>query len=235
MKYFRFLVTVLAMAVAMSVSAQSKTTSKTKSAPAKTAVKKSTTVKKTSAAPARTATTTAKKTSTTTTKKTVTTSKKQDYDSSVRVMFTTKVGSCYGHGGFGENITLEKKYCPYFAVDFFSIDYSAPFNFNYMNIGIKTGVRGFTPSFWNTSAGKICRGYSSLALGYDCALVKGSVGIIIPGAGTYVASGWGTTHGFAMSWGVGLEFVEKANFGYALEYDTNWKTTSHYFTIGVKF
>ena len=235
MKYFRIFVTVLAMAVAMSVSAQSKTTSKTKSAPAKTAVKKTTTVKKTSAAPARTATTTAKKTSTTTTKKTVTTSKKQDYDSSVRVMFTTKVGSCYGHGGFGENITLEKKYNPYFAVDFFSIDYSAPFNFNYMTIGVKAGVRGFTPAFWNTSGGKICRGYSSLALGYDCALVKGSVGIIIPGAGAYVASGWGTTHGFAMSWGVGLEFVEKANFGYALEYDTNWKNTSPYFTIGVKF
>ena len=233
MKYFRIFITVLAMAVALGASAQSKTTSKTKSAPAKTAVKKSTTVKKTSAAPARTATATKK--SATTTKKTATVAKKQDYDSSVRVMFTTKVGSCYGHGGFGENITLEKKYNPYFGVDFFSIDYSAPFNFNYMTIGVKAGVRGFTPAFWNTSGGKICRGYSSLALGYDCALVKGSVGVIIPGAGTYVASGWGTTHGFAMSWGVGLEFVEKANFGYALEYDTNWKTTSHYFTIGVKF
>ena len=149
MKYFRIFITVLAMAVALGASAQSKTTSKTKSAPAKTAVKKSTTVKKTSAAPARTATATKK--SATTTKKTATVAKKQDYDSNVRVMFTTKIGSCYGHGGFGENITLEKKYCPYFAVDFFSIDYSAPFNFNYMNIGIKTGVRGFTPSFWNTS------------------------------------------------------------------------------------
>lgn len=221
MKYFRFLVTVLAMAVAMSVSAQSKTTSKTKSAPAKTAVKKSTTVKKTSAAPARTATTTAKKSSTTTTKKTVTTSKKQDYDSSVRVMFTTKVGSCYGHGGFGENITLEKKYNPYFAVDFFSIDYSAPFNFNYMTIGVKAGVRGFTPAFWNTSGGKICRGYSSLALGYDCTLTKYA---------SYVAD-----HGFGLSWGAGLEFVEKANFGYALEYNTVMKSTSHYFTIGIKF
>ena len=219
MKYFRFLVTVLAMAVAMSVSAQSKTTSKTKSAPAKTAVKKSTTVKKTSAAPARTATATKK--SATTTKKTATVAKKQDYDSNVRVMFTTKIGSFYGHGGFGENITLEKKYCPYFAVDFFSIDYSAPFNFNYMTIGIKTGVRGFTPSFWNTSAGKICRGYSSLAVGYDCTLTKYA---------SYVAD-----HGFGLSWGAGLEFVEKANFGYALEYNTVMKSTSHYFTIGIKF
>ena len=207
------------MAVALGASAQSKTTSKTKSAPAKTAVKKSTTVKKTSAAPARTATATKK--SATTTKKTATVAKKQDYDSSVRVMFTTKVGSCYGHGGFGENITLEKKYCPYFAVDFFSIDYSAPFNFNYMNIGIKTGVRGFTPSFWNTSAGKICRGYSSLAVGYDCTLTKYA---------SYVAD-----HGFGLSWGAGLEFVEKANFGYALEYNTVMKSTSHYFTIGIKF
>ncbi len=219
MKYFRIFITVLAMAVALGASAQSKTTSKTKSAPAKTAVKKSTTVKKTSAAPARTATATKK--SATTTKKTATVAKKQDYDSSVRVMFTTKVGSCYGHGGFGENITLEKKYCPYFAVDFFSIDYSAPFNFNYMNIGIKTGVRGFTPSFWNTSAGKICRGYSSLAVGYDCTLTKYA---------SYVAD-----HGFGLSWGAGLEFVEKANFGYALEYNTVMKSTSHYFTIGIKF
>lgn len=219
MKYFRIFIKVLAMAVALGASAQSKTTSKTKSAPAKTAVKKSTTVKKTSAAPARTATATKK--SATTTKKTATVAKKQDYDSSVRVMFTTKVGSCYGHGGFGENITLEKKYCPYFAVDFFSIDYSAPFNFNYMNIGIKTGVRGFTPSFWNTSAGKICRGYSSLAVGYDCTLTKYA---------SYVAD-----HGFGLSWGAGLEFVEKANFGYALEYNTVMKSTSHYFTIGIKF
>lgn len=219
MKYFRIFITVLAMAVALGASAQSKTTSKTKSAPAKTAVKKSTTVKKTSAAPARTATATKK--SATTTKKTATVAKKQDYDSKVRVMFTTKIGSCYGHGGFGENITLEKKYCPYFAVDFFSIDYSAPFNFNYMNIGIKTGVRGFTPSFWNTSAGKICRGYSSLAVGYDCTLTKYA---------SYVAD-----HGFGLSWGAGLEFVEKANFGYALEYNTVMKSTSHYFTIGIKF
>lgn len=219
MKYFRIFITVLAMAVALGASAQSKTTSKTKSAPAKTAVKKSTTVKKTSAAPARTATATKK--SATTTKKTATVAKKQDYDSSVRVMFTTKVGSFYGHGGFGENITLEKKYCPYFAVDFFSIDYSAPFNFNYMTIGIKTGVRGFTPSFWNTSAGKICRGYSSLAVGYDCTLTKYA---------SYVAD-----HGFGLSWGAGLEFVEKANFGYALEYNTVMKSTSHYFTIGIKF
>lgn len=219
MKYFRIFITMLAMAVALGASAQSKTTSKTKSAPAKTAVKKSTTVKKTSAAPARTATATKK--SATTTKKTATVAKKQDYDSNVRVMFTTKIGSCYGHGGFGENITLEKKYCPYFAVDFFSIDYSAPFNFNYMNIGIKTGVRGFTPSFWNTSAGKICRGYSSLAVGYDCTLTKYA---------SYVAD-----HGFGLSWGAGLEFVEKANFGYALEYNTVMKSTSHYFTIGIKF
>ena len=219
MKYFRIFITVLAMAVALGASAQSKTTSKTKSAPAKTAVKKSTTVKKTSAAPARTATATKK--SATTTKKTATVAKKQDYDSNVRVMFTTKIGSFYGHGGFGENITLEKKYCPYFAVDFFSIDYSAPFNFNYMTIGIKTGVRGFTPSFWNTSAGKICRGYSSLAVGYDCTLTKYA---------SYVAD-----HGFGLSWGAGLEFVEKANFGYALEYNTVMKSTSHYFTIGIKF
>ena len=219
MKYFRIFITVLAMAVALGASAQSKTTSKTKSAPAKTAVKKSTTVKKTSAAPARTATATKK--SATTTKKTATVAKKQDYDSSVRVMFTTKVGSCYGHGGFGENITLEKKYNPYFAVDFFSIDYSAPFNFNYMTIGVKAGVRGFTPSFWNTSAGKICRGYSSLAVGYDCTLTKYA---------SYVAD-----HGFGLSWGAGLEFVEKANFGYALEYNTVMKSTSHYFTIGIKF
>ena len=219
MKYFRIFITVLAMAVALGASAQSKTTSKTKSAPAKTAVKKSTTVKKTSAAPARTATATKK--SATTTKKTATVAKKQDYDSKVRVMFTTKIGSCYGHGGFGENITLEKKYCPYFAVDFFSIDWSAPFKVNTMTIGVKTGVRGFTPAFWNTSAGKIARGYSSLALGYDCALL---------GAGSWVAH-----HGFAFSWGIGLEFVEKANFGYALEYSTAMKTCSHYFRIGVKF
>jgi hypothetical protein len=217
MKYFRIFLTVLALAVTMSVSAQSKTTSKTKSAPAKTAVRKTTTVKKTSAASTRTATAT-KKSSTTT--KTVKASK-QDYDSSVRVMFETKIGSHYGHAGFGENIVLEKKYNPYFAVDFFSIDWSAPFKVNTMTIGVKTGVRGFTPAFWNTSAGKIARGYSSLALGYDCALL---------GAGSWVAH-----HGFAFSWGIGLEFVEKANFGYALEYSTAMKTCSHYFRIGVKF
>ena len=191
MKYFKLFLTVCAMAVAISASAQSKTTAKSKTAaPAKTTTaapaKKATTTAKaattTTAKPAAKATTTTAKATTTTTKATTTTTTKAaktassaaaaGFDPAVHFMMETKIGSYYGTGGWGENFVLEKEFNPYFAVDFFSIDFAMPFKISTLkefSLGLKAGARGFTPRFWGGKA----RGFASLALGYDCLIAKG--------------------------------------------------------------
>lgn len=262
MKYFKLFLTVCAMAVAISASAQSKTTAKSKTA--------TSTAKTTTAAPAKKATTTtakpaaaapkaAAKPATTTTKTTTTTTAKaaakpakettsyaaSDFDTGVHFMMETKIGSYYGTGGIGENFVLEKQFHKYIAVDFFSVDFAMPFkikDYKCFNLGLKTGVRGFTPRFWG---GKAC-GYASLALGYDCFLADGGAAAdiargIAAGFGIGLDDddigdpGWGASHGFALSWGAGLQFVDRVYVGYTMEYSTIFKYTSHYAKIGIRF
>ena len=263
MKYFKLFLTVCAMAVAISASAQSKTTAKSKTA--------TTTAKTTTAAPAKKATTTAAKpatTTTTTTAKAATTtttttttakaaketpkpekaaktasSASGDFDPSVNFMMETKIGSFYKTGGWGENFVLEKEFSKYFAVDFFSIDFAMPFkisDYKLFTLGLKAGARGFTPRFWGGKA----RGFTSLALGYDCCIADGSAAASIANAvaAEYgyegdldVEAGWGASHGFALSWGAGLHLVDHVYVGYTLEYSTIFKSTSHYAKIGIRF
>ena len=172
MKYFKLFLTVCAMAVAISASAQSKTTAKSKTA--------TSTAKTTTAAPAKKATTTTAKPAAAapkaaakpaTTTKTTTTAKAaakpakettsyaaSDFDTGVHFMMETKIGSYYGTGGIGENFVLEKQFHKYIAVDFFSVDFAMPFkikDYKCFNLGLKTGVRGFTPRFWGGKATRL--------------------------------------------------------------------------------
>ena len=267
MKSIKLLLAIFAMAMAMNVSAQSKTTAKSKTTTTTTTAKtktataaKKTTTATTAKTTATTATTTAKpaatttaKTTATTTKTTASTSKSaaskpakkssvkfttKDYDPGYHLMLETKIGGFYGTGGFGENIVLEHEFHKYFAWDIFSIDFSAPFNFNATSIGVKTGIRAFSPYFWDKLN---MRAYSSLAVGYDCGLSKGAGDtwvydpieddyILVPGGG-----GWGASHGFGLSFGVGVQMVDHVYVGYALEYSTVWKSTSHYAKITWRF
>lgn len=255
MKYFKLFLSVCAMAVAISASAQSKTTAKSKTA--------TTTAKTTTAAPAKKATTTAKPATTTTTAKAVTTtttttktttakaaksssskafSSSGDFDNRLHFMMETKIGSYYGTGGWGENFVLEKEYHKYFAVDFFSIDFGMPFkigDYKLFSLGLKAGARGFSPRFWGDRA----RAYTSLALGYDCCVADGGAALDMA-ADMYgfddddlddYDTGWGASHGFALSWGAGVQFVDRVYVGYALEYSTIFKSTSHFAKIGVRF
>ena len=233
MKYFKLFLTVCAMAVAISASAQSKTTAKSKTAaPAKTttaapAKKAATTTAKPATTTAKPATTTTAKATTKTTASATTTSvaASGDFDPRPRFFIEAKIGKFYGpHGGFGFNFGLEKEFNKYFAVDFFSIDFATNFtndSFRWFPIGIKAGARGFTPSWSN---GKM-RGYGSLAVGYECGIIRG---------GDYYKTS--CDHAFALSAGAGVQFARHFSIGYDLEYHAkeSWGV-AHYAKFGYKF
>ena len=250
MRFLKLFITVFAMAIAMNVSAQSKTTAKAKTTTTTTTTKaKSTTTapaKKATAAKS-TATTTAKSTATTTTaskpaatstktatasaskpaKKASTSFATKDYDPGYHMMLETKFGSFYGTGGFGANVALEHEFHKYLAWDLFSVDFSAPFNFNVVSVGLKTGIRAFSPYWWN---GKM-RAFSSLAVGYDCGItVDSDLKDMNDWAGVS-----NTSHGFALSWGAGVQIIDHLFVGYTLEYSTAFKSTSHYGKIAWRF
>jgi len=240
MKYFKLFITVFAMAIAMNVSAQSKTTAKAKT---------TTTTKTTTAAPAKKAaaatkpaTTTAAKPATTTTR-TASASKPAaskpaksssfssgDYDPGYHFLTEVKIGGFYGTGGWGTNLGLEHEFHKYFAWDIFSVDFGAPFNFDVCAVGLKTGIRAFSPYFWD---GKM-RAYSSLAVGYECAISK-SVTYYDPWEDDWVDTGATTSHGFALAWGIGTQIMKHFYIGYDLEYSTNFKTTAHFAKLGWRF
>lgn len=251
MKFLKLFITVFAMAIAMNVSAQSKTTAKAKTTTTTTTAKaKSTTTapaKKATAAKS-TATTTA---ATTTTATTATTASKpaasttktakasaskpakkssflasNGFTPSNHFMLETKIGGLYGTGGFGENFVFEREFHKYIAWDIVSLDFNMPFNTDFLTVGVKTGIRGYTPRWWD---GKM-RGYSNLAVGYDCVVYLGSVRDMLKwqGASTEL-------HGFGLSWGIGVEIVDHFLVGYDLEYNSGIKSTAHFAKLTYKF
>lgn len=194
MNYLKLFVAVFAMALAMNAGAQSKTTAKSKSVTTTAAPAKKTTT----AAPAR-STTTARAT-TSSSKKSSSSVSNRGYDPKLRVLLETRIGS-----GLGENIVLEKEYHKYVAVDFFSIGYtSGDWHFDSHKISAKVGARGFSPSWW----GDRMRAYTDFALGYDCIIVSPK------GLGTT------TSHGFGLTWGIGVQMFKRFYFGYSLDYTT---------------
>ncbi len=132
---------------------------------------------------------------------------KMPFDPRCHFLLETKVGAYhYSRGGFGTNFVLEKEVQKYLAWDIFSVDFSAPWNCDLVSIGLKTGVRGFSPRFWDERI----RAFSSLAMGYDCGIITTPIG-----PGTARAG-----HGFAFSWGLGVQILEHLFVGYDLEYST---------------
>lgn len=228
MKYLKLFVTVFAMAIAMNVSAQSKTTAKSKTTTTTTAAKAKTTTTAKSTATAKPA---AAKTTTTTASASKPAAKKSasysgGFTPLTTVLLESKIGGFYGTGGFGENIVLEREFHKYIAWDIFSLDFSCPFNTGCLSIGVKTGIRGYTPRFWE---GRM-RGFSSLAMGYDCIIYTGTNRDILKSAGYKTE-----LHGFGLSWGIGVEMMDHFQFGYTLEYNSGIKSTSHYAKITYKF
>jgi hypothetical protein len=141
-------------------------------------------------------------------------------------MFETKIGGLYGTGGFGENIVLEREFHKYIAWDIFSFDFNLPFNTNFLTVGLKTGIRGYSPRFWEDRM----RGYTSLAMGYDCLIYTGSLRDALKweGANTEL-------HGFGLSWGIGVEIMDHFLVGYDLEYNSGVKSTAHFAKFTYKF
>lgn len=132
---------------------------------------------------------------------------KNTFDSNCHLILETKVGA-YHHsiGGFGVNVVLEKEIHQYIAWDIFSIDFSAPYILDLVSVGIKTGVRGFSPHWWDRKM----RAYGSLALGYDCGIITTPILPPTERAG----------HGFALTSGVGFQYRKHLFLGYNLEYST---------------
>ena len=197
MNNLKLFVTVFAMAIAMNAGAQSKTTAKSKSVTTTAAPAKKTTT----AAPVKKTTTTTRATTTAApAKKKSSSVSNSGYDPKLRVLLETRIGS-----GLGENIVLEKEYHKYVAVDFFSIGYtSGDWHFDSHKLSAKVGARGFSPSWW----GDRMRAYTDLALGYDCIIVSPK------GLGTT------TSHGFGLTWGIGVQMFKRFYFGYSLDYTT---------------
>lgn len=223
MNYIKLFVTVFAMAIALNAGAQSKTTAKSKSVvPAKTT---------TTAAPKKTTTTTTARTTSTYDRPSASRSNKRDFDPRCHLLLETKIGNFYGpHGGFGGNIVLEKEFHKYVAVDFFSLGYTSEnWKFDTHKISLKTGARGFSPRWW----GGRMRAYTDLALGYDCVIFS------LPGFSE-------TSHGFGLTWGLGIHMLDHFYFGYSLDYTTismniggiasvSGGATSHFFKFGYRF
>ena len=217
MNYIKLFVTVFAMALALNASAQSKTTAKSKTAaPAKTT---------TTAAPKKTTTTTTARTTSANDRPSATRSSNKGYDPDVHFMLETRIGS-----GIGENLVLEKEFHKYVAVDFFSLGYTSEnWKFDTHKISLKTGARGFSPRWW----GGRMRAYTDLALGYDCVIFS------LPGFSE-------TSHGFGLTWGLGIHMLDHFYFGYSLDYTTismniggiasvSGGATSHFFKFGYRF
>lgn len=156
------------------------------------------------------------------------TADKGDYDMGYHLMPEVKFGSCYGVAGFGANVVLEREFHKYLAWDIFSVNFSAPFKFDAGNIGVKTGIRAFSPRFANDNL----RGYTNLAIGYECNIYDEL---------KEWRDGWFPVikkephHGFGLTWGIGMQIKEHFFLGYDLEYGTAIKFTSHYGKFGYRF
>ena len=188
-----------------------------------------TTARSKSAAPAKTTTTTAAKKTTSSSsssskKSSSSRSSNKGYDPDVHFMLETRIGS-----GFGENLVLEKEFHKYVAVDFFSLGYTSEnWKFDTHKISLKTGARGFSPRWW----GGRMRAYTDLALGYDCIIFGSPIS--------------DTSHGFGLTWGLGIHMLDHFYFGYSLDYTTismniggiasvSGGATSHFFKFGYRF
>ena len=149
------------------------------------------------------------------------------FDPRCHFLLETKLGAYhYSRGGFGMNFVVEKEVHEYFAWDILSIDLAGPFNIDIVSVGVKTGIRGFSPVFGDNKT----RAFTSLAMGYDCGIITTHILPITARAG----------HGFALSWGIGIQHQKHLFVGYDLEYSTaeidkGRYGIAHYLKLGWRF
>lgn len=143
-------------------------------------------------------------------------------DKSNFFLLDVRLGGVSGSGGFGFNFGGEKRYNEYIAWDYVNVEYAAPFNSpaDLDLLSLKTGVRGFSPSFANEQL----RAYSNLAVGYTCVLAE-----------DWWSGDMEANHGFGLTFGVGIQFKKKYSLGYSLIYETAFKSKSHLATFGFAF
>ncbi len=179
-------------------------------------------------------------------------------DPKAHFMADFRVGSVASAGGFGVNLGGQKDIATLsscvLAWDFVNVEYAAPFkspaNTNFL--ALKTGLRLFSPSIAND----MVRFYTNLSMGYSLVLTKAG------GFGDWDDDDWAdwynylgrasygwdddwdddeggssvnASHGFGLTFGCGVQFKKKINIGYSLQYETAFKTKTHFATIGYTF
>jgi hypothetical protein len=100
------------------------------------------------------------------------------------------------------------------AWDLVNIDFTDTFKSagDCWQLGIKTGLRGFTPFLWGSNT----RAYANIGGGYSY------VGGIKKSA-------------FGMVAGIGLQFKQKFSVGYTFQFETAGESKAHFATIGWTF
>jgi len=147
-----------------------------------------------------------------------------DYDHGYHLMPEIKLGGYNGVFGFGANLVLEHEFHRYFAWDIVSLETSAPYDFREGSVGLKTGLRYFTPRFWSDKV----RCFVGAAVGYQCC-IREVVDYYDPNEGwisPYTGS-WnlGRFHlnkkglsGFGVSASIGIQIKKHFFLGYTMEY-----------------
>lgn len=126
-------------------------------------------------------------------------------------------------GGFGVGAGWQHSYNDYFAWDYILGDFNTNFDFDCMAIGLKTGVRGFSPSFM----GDKLRGYANFAMGYTLGMIR-----VRDFDDKKTTS---TKSGFGLNFGLGLQVNKKYSVGYSLDYDSAFKIPYHMVKFGFAF
>lgn len=117
-------------------------------------------------------------------------------------------------GAWGVGVGYEKNLNSWLAWDVLNVDFTDTFKNagDGIQIGVKTGLRGFTKSFW----GDNWRGYANLGGGY-----------------TFLKAG--SRSAFGMVIGAGLQLKEKVSLGYSFQFETAGESKGHFFTVGYAF
>lgn len=109
-------------------------------------------------------------------------------------------------------------------MSFCVVSFNSPADFDLL--AVRTGLRLFTPTFWNDNF----RAYTNLAPGYSCGIWRdidfGAWYDPTTGTVVVVNDSMKGHHGFGLSFGVGIQFKEKFSLGYTLQYETAGKTNA---------
>ena len=145
-------------------------------------------------------------------------------DPKARFTSEFRVGGLSSQGAFGFTFGGRKDLTSFenfvLAWDFVNVEWSAPFKSpsDLDLLSLKTGLRLFTPSFASDNA----RFYTNLSMGYTCVLAD-------------TLDGMDASHGFGLTFGVGLQLFKNVSIGYSLLYETAFKSKGHFATFNYVF